>query len=773
MMVIPDSLTLPEPLSVVTFERLRGVWEQMVFRLGDRATLLTEAAFQAELGIPNLGQSLTSYQNLESGTADCFNVLVSQSFNALLLGQRVVIPSSDPKQEIGYRVKLTFEPEAIASFLQQLASDLPVDSTLHQSLQPIQTIPQPNDAALQSEFTLQLIATLSPISLLHSTHQTCEIVLHQQIEQERLLNRVVTQIHQSLELPVILQTAVEQVRHYLGVDRLVIYQLSGLRECPVPLGETNEPWIATAEPTHNVGFIIHEARSSESIPSVLYLGEDLCFTQTPLYRNKYLQGFILAVDNINTQYSSSACLLQFLQQTQVQAKLVAPILVYRELWGFLIAHNCHAPHQWQESEKKLLKQIGEHLAIAISQAELYGEVQRQKQTLEKRVIERTQELHDAMLAAQLANRAKSEFLAAVSHELRTPLTCIIGMSATLQRWFRGKLDERQHHFLELIHNSGETLLGTINNILDVSQLEAGKAILNLSEFSLSLLTQQILKVFQEKAMQSGVDLELDLQVDAKYDRFIADPHRVQQILSNLLSNAIKFTPRGGKVTLRLFAEETTATFQVKDTGIGIPDQQRVLLFQKFQQLDGSYQREYEGTGLGLALTKQLVELHEGSIVVQSSVGVGSVFTVRLPRRQVSTSSLIAQTEPSATAPQTLGRIVLIESHEESANIICDVLTAAGYQVIWMTEGLLAIAQVEVLQPLMVIADTHLADSDGYEAIRYLRQNPATKALTIIAIISTEIEEQEQCIAAGANDYISKPISPTQILDKINGLTPRR
>jgi two-component system sensor histidine kinase/response regulator len=170
----------------------------------------------------------------------------------------------------------------------------------------------------------------------------------------------------------------------------------------------------------------------------------------------------------------------------------------------------------------------------------------------------------------------------------------------------------------------------INDILDLSQIEAGKAVLNITEFSLVKIAENIVASLLEKATSQQVTLKLELLVDQKSDRFTADVRRVEQILWNLLSNAIKFTPEGGNVILRLWVEDDTAVFQVEDTGIGIPQEQLPLLFEKFHQLDTPYRRRYEGTGLGLALTKQLVELHRGRIEVESTVGVGSIFTVWIP-----------------------------------------------------------------------------------------------------------------------------------------------
>ncbi|HBY78686.1 MAG TPA: hybrid sensor histidine kinase/response regulator, partial [Cyanobacteria bacterium UBA11148] len=191
------------------------------------------------------------------------------------------------------------------------------------------------------------------------------------------------------------------------------------------------------------------------------------------------------------------------------------------------------------------------------------------------------------------------------HELRTPLTCVIGLSATLLRWSFNEggtpiipLD-KQRQYLKMIQENGEHLLDLINDILDLSQVEAGKAVLNITEFSLAKLSHQTLRSLQEKATVRNIELEMDFRIKPQHDRFRADQRRVKQILFNLLGNAIKFTPEDGKVTLRVWREQNLAIFQIEDTGIGIADEHLPLLFQKFQQLETTYHRRYEGTGLGL------------------------------------------------------------------------------------------------------------------------------------------------------------------------------
>jgi two-component system sensor histidine kinase/response regulator len=594
--------------------------------------------------------------------------------------------------------------------------------------------------------------------------QPVEEALRQQVEQERLLNQVTTQIRQSLELPVILETAVEQVRRFLRVDRLLIYQF----ELPA-----STPVATDAER----GCVTYEARASAAIPSALELTEEsIDLRHVPNCRDKYAQGETIAIADVEIAYSASPCLLELLERYQVRAKLIAPIVVQDRLWGLLIAHQCLEPRQWQEREQIFLKQIAEHLAVAIYQAQLYAQLQQQKTTLEQRVIERTQELRDTLQAAQAANRAKSEFLAAMSHELRTPLTCVIGMSATLLRWSFGRQGaqvvplHKQRRYLKTIQESGEHLLELIDDILDLSQVESGKAILNISEFSLARLLHQTLQTLEEKAYFQKVTLEVDSRIRPEHDRFCADRRRVKQILFNLLGNAVKFTPEGGKVTLRAWREENLAIFQVEDTGIGIAQEHFPLLFQKFQQLETPYHRNYEGTGLGLALTKQFVELHGGRIGVESAIGEGSTFTVWLPNQSKPSASPTKSTANARTRSPSRGSVVLVCDREEMATLICELLTAADYQVVWLVDGATALGQIELLQPKVVLIDWQLPGLDGTELTYSLHNSPEAGLIKVLAITTANLsEEQEAQMKAIVDDYLFKPVEPTPLLHKVMAL----
>ncbi len=674
-----------------------------------------------------------------------FTVLTSKSFSALVY------------EVGGTKLKLTFEPLAITTFLEHLYQHCPVNTPLQQRI--IEVIERQsrknNDAKLQGQFTLLSLAAMSPGSGSDAVPLSHEVTLHQPAIQERLCHQIISQLSQEVDLPTLLAMVVKETRHLLQADRLLIYRLP-----PTDFPSTESHQQVPAQS----GSVIHEALASSELCSVLSDQEQLWGIASSESLLKYQQGYTLAIHDVLQNESVSESLARVLDSIQVRALLVTPILVKSNLWGLLIAHQCLQPRQWQAQEQDLLKRIAEHVSIAIHQAALHDQVQQHQQILDEQVEQRTQELHAALVAAQSSNQAKSDFLATMSHELRTPLTCVIGMSATLLRWSLGPLTDKQRSCLQTIHDSGEHLLELINDILDFSHVQSGKATLNVSDFSLTTLIQQLLQVMRDKADAHQVQLKANLKIPPERDRFIADLRRVQQILISLLDNAIKFTPMGGKVRLRVWVETNTVVFQVEDTGIGISPSQLPHLFEKFQQLDGSYHRTYEGAGLGLALAQQCVTMHQGWIDVSSEEGQGSIFTVQLPNQ-----SALFQQEASSQ-PLSAGRIVLIEGHEEDATLLCDMLTAANYQVIWMVEASAAIDQIRLLQPIAVIVDAQLPAQGCLSLIRRLRELPGTDKIKIIVLTQEGISKDHQrYLSLGADAYLLKSLQPEDLLRKVNVL----
>ena len=254
--------------------------------------------------------------------------------------------------------------------------------------------------------------------------------------------------------------------------------------------------------------------------------------------------------------------------------------------------------------------FADQAVIAIQNARLFREIQEKSAQLE------------------IANKHKSDFLANMSHELRTPLNAIIGFSEVLSERMFGELNEKQADYLKDIHESGKHLLSLINDILDLSKIEAGRMDLEISTFDLPSALSNAMTLVRERAQRHGI--ELTLEVDKDLGAFQADERKFKQIVLNLLSNAVKFTPDGGRVSVSAKKDTTHVEIAVKDTGIGIAPEDQAAVFEEFKQVGRDYTKKAEGTGLGLALTKRFVELHGGEIRLESALGKGSTFTISLP-----------------------------------------------------------------------------------------------------------------------------------------------
>ncbi|MDZ8135342.1 MAG: PAS domain S-box protein [Nostoc sp. DedQUE04] len=641
-----------------------------------------------------------------------------------------------------------------------------------------------------------------------------EEALRESAERERAIAQVIQRMRQTLDLETIFAATTEELRQVLNCDRVVVYRFNPNWNGEFVSESVGNGWISLIEEHNNDPHLTEGVlQDGRCLAKILDSADNQ--VEYPDLQVTPGASFICVPDIYNADFHSAY--INLLERFQAKAYIIVPILHGSQLWGLLASYQNSDPRQWKPGEINIVVQIGNQLGVALQQAQLLAQTQRQSQALQ-----------EAVIVADAANRAKSEFLANMSHELRTPLNAILGFTQVMSH-DRDLSTEHQQN-LAIINRAGEHLLNLINDILEMSKIEAGRITLNLNSFDLIRLLENLEEMLRFRATSKG--LELVFEYTSHLPQYIqVDESKLRQVLLNLLGNAIKFTDTG-RVTLRVgmgsgdwgvgeageqgsrgegevvslspqrlspFAPLPNAqcpmpnaqcpmpyaqflTFEVQDTGRGIAPQEIDLLFEAFGQTETG-RKSQQGTGLGLAISRKYVQLMGGDISVTSTIGEGSKFTFDIQIGLAIASEIqIEQTRPqviSLAPAQSEYRILVVDDSTDSRLVLMKILTSIGFAVQEAINGIEAIALWQTWQPHLILMDMRMPIMDGYEATKVIKtreetsiqntksQIPNWKTI-IIALTANAFEEQrEAIIKAGCDDYINKPFREEELLEKLS------
>ncbi|MGB8700640.1 MAG: ATP-binding protein [Thermosynechococcaceae cyanobacterium] len=483
-------------------------------------------------------------------------------------------------------------------------------------------------------------------------------------------------------------------------------------------------------------------------------GLSLLAADCPIYFQSLASDRLIAASEAWMDSRLSELRLVYFNNHQIRSALSVAICQSDGLSGMLCLEQKDMRRDWSLEEENVARSLADLVALAM-------EARDRKQA--------EQALAHAKELAESANRAKSQFLANMSHELRTPLNAVIGFTQVLRRDVSLNTEQQEH--INIINRSGEHLLGLINDVLEMSKIEAGRLVLDTRHFDLNRLLETIEGMFRLKTQEKGIGLYLERS--PQVPRFIrADESKLRQVLINLIGNAVKFTQKG-QITVRLSAHPLPSALQllveVADTGSGIAPKELASLFTAFVQTETGRQSQ-QGTGLGLSISRRFVELMGGHIQVQSVVGQGTLFSFQIPVEVI--PDLAAQDGQDAhvigIAPgQPLYRILVVDDLPENRCVLVKLLSPLGFEVQEAADGQAAIALSESWLPHLIFMDIRMPVMDGLAATRAIKDNPKAHQPIIIALTASVFDEDRYLIdAVGCDDFVSKPFREEHLLAKI-------
>ena len=583
---------------------------------------------------------------------------------------------------------------------------------------------KPIDEARGKQLILQIFAARAGAEL---KRQLAEEELEKRANKDSLLSFVCSQLIEQ-DLNSAIKLALEEIGEFTKSDRSFIINYHQDKQ----IWKTTYKWC-----NKNLETCIVDCQDIP-LETFIYLQKKL-FGDKPLHIN--------CLEDISAEAAEKKAKLL---KVGIKSVAIVPMLKGEQPIGYLWLDTVNSPKTWTDEEIGLLKMVGEFIAIA--QAKHQAEAA----------------LVVAKEAAEVANRAKSEFLANMSHELRTPLNAILGFSQLLSH--DNQLSKKQKQHLSIINSSGSHLLELINDILEMSKIEANRTNFNENSFDLFNLLDNIARMFELKADRKGLELIVDRS--DRIPRYIkTDQGKLRQVLINLLSNAIKYTQEG-QVILRVWIDTSPEKiyFEIEDTGEGIDEDELDKLFQPFGQTKAG-RKFAQGTGLGLPISQKFVQLMGGEIKVKSISDRGSVFSFDI-QATIANPSAIEVIKPT---PKIIGlapnqreyRILAVDDRAESRLLLVDFLSELGFIVLEAANGVEAIEIWRTWQPDLIWMDMQMPIMDGYEATQKIKANPLGKDTKIIALTASAfVEEKATILDAGCDDFVPKPFQQEEILEKM-------